>query len=394
MLEEFEKSVKATLYDRLTSPLVGSLVTAWSICNYKFFLIILSNLSFAEKSVALENYFSRSNDFIRLLNWILSWFNRGEITSSTFCYYLNTYAIPVCWAVIYIFVYPWAAEKVFKKWQNYIEKKRKIKNDIEGKRLLTLAESEAIRTKYLQSENKIAELMQHNENELKEWKDKYDLLMADYLQLKGKYEPTPAVLTEEMILDEPEISAEAYDILKKIVDSGSVNISHFRSQMRNSLFAGKVEIPLDDRADMYISELINERFIASTAKDHYVLQTSGVNYVKKYEKYSNLNKRVNNLESTLSWKDNMDALPKEAAELLKQIIAQKENVFQVREFDQSKILFFGNNGKISLGFNEDVFLNELVERGFLKLSQNDQYMVTAAGYNFVNNPEQQKNTYP
>ena len=31
MLEEFEKSVKATLYDRLTSPLVGSLVTAWSI---------------------------------------------------------------------------------------------------------------------------------------------------------------------------------------------------------------------------------------------------------------------------------------------------------------------------------------------------------------------------
>lgn len=320
MLEEFEKSVKATLYDRLTSPLVGSLVTAWSICNYKFFLIILSNLSFAEKSVALENYFSRSNDFIRLLNWILSCFNRGEITSPTFCYYLNTYAIPVCWAVIYIFVYPWAAEKVFKKWQNYIEKKRKIKNEIEGKRLLTLAESEEIRTKYLQSENKIAELMQNSENELKEWKDRCNLLLEEKQQLKErleKYEPTPAVLTDEYVEDGQEISVEAYDILKKIVDSGSVNISHCKSSHRNCLNVGNVEIPLDDRADMYIAELINEGFIASSTKDHYVLQTSGVNYVKKYEKYSDLNKRLNNLESTLSWKDDMDALPKEAVDLLK-----------------------------------------------------------------------------
>lgn len=392
MLEEFEKSVKATLYDRLTSPLVGSLVTAWSICNYKFFLIILSNLSFAEKSVALENYFSRSNDFIRLLNWILSCFNRGEITSPTFCYYLNTYAIPVCWAIIYIFVYPWAAEKVFKKWQNYIEKKREIKNDIEKKRRITVEEAEELYKACLKKKNEIMELMQNSENELKEWKDRCNLLLNEKQQLKErleKYEPMPVVLTDEVKDEDPEISAEAYDILKKIVDSGSVNISHFRSQMRNSLFVGEVEIPLDDRADMYISELINEGFIASSTKDHYVLQTSGVNYVKKYEKYSDLNKRLNNLESTLSWKDDMDALPKEAVDLLKRIVATKENVFQVREFDQSKILFFGNNGKISLGFNEDVFLNELVERGFLKALPYHQYMVTETGYNFINDLSQQ-----
>ena len=236
------------------------------------------------------------------------------------------------------------------------------------------------------------ELMQNSENELKEWKDRCNLLLNEKQQLKErleKYEPMPVVLTDEVKDEDPEISAEAYDILKKIVDSGSVNISHFRSQMRNSLFVGEVEIPLDDRADMYISELINEGFIASSTKDHYVLQTSGVNYVKKYEKYSDLNKRLNNLESTLSWKDDMDALPKEAVDLLKRIVATKENVFQVREFDQSKILFFGNNGKISLGFNEDVFLNELVERGFLKALPYHQYMVTETGYNFINDLSQQ-----
>ena len=40
MLEEFEKSVKVTLYDRLSSPLIGTFIVAWSIVNYKFFLII------------------------------------------------------------------------------------------------------------------------------------------------------------------------------------------------------------------------------------------------------------------------------------------------------------------------------------------------------------------
>ena len=396
MLEEFEKSVKATLYDRLTSPLVGSLVTAWSICNYKFFLIILSNLSFAEKSVALENYFSRSNDFIRLLNWILSWFNRGEIISPTFCYYLNTYAIPVCWAVIYIFVYPWAAEKVFKKWQNYIEKKREIKNDIEKKRRLTVEEAEELYKACLKKENEITELMQNSKKELQEWKDRYNLLLEEKQQLKErleKYEPTPAVLTDEYVEDEPEISVEAYDILKKIVDSGSVNISHFKSSRRNCLNVGNVEIPLDDRADMYIAELINERFITSTTKDHYVLQTSGVNYVKKYEKYSDLNQRVNNLENTISW-GGMAALPKEAVDLLKKIVAIKENVFQVMRFDQGDFLFFGDQGKILLKSNEDVLLDELVEHSLLKALPDRKYMVTEAGYNFINNPEQQKNTYP
>ena len=70
--------------------------------------------------------------------------------------------------------------------------------------------------------------------------------------------------------------------------------------MRNYLLAGDVEIALDNRAEMYISELIKEGFITSETQDHYILQKSGVNYVKQFEKYSDLNKRLNDFESTLS----------------------------------------------------------------------------------------------
>ena len=44
--------------------------------------------------------------------------------------------------------------------------------------------------------------------------------------------------------------------------------------------------------------------------------------------------------------------------------------------------------------NEDVLLDVLVEYSLLKALPGRKYMVTEAGYNFINNPEQQKNTYP
>lgn len=355
MLEEFEKSVKATLYDRLASPLIGSYVTAWCVFNYKIILIILSDLQYTQKSEYIDALFT-------------PWWN-----------YPVRYGIPLLWSAFYIFAYPHAAKFVFRKWQKYIKAKRDIKHEIEGTRLLTLEESEAIRTEYLQSENKLAELMQNNKKELQEWKDKYDLLMTDYLQLKGKYKPTPAVLSEEMILDEPEISAEAYNILKKIIDSKDINIHRITTSHRDFLKVGNNEIQLDNNADMYLAELVSSGLIAHASKNRYMLKISGVEYMQKMEK---INKIV------------LPALPKEAAELLKQIVATKENVFQVRDFDQSKVLFFGNNGRISLEFNKEIFLKELVERGFLKVLPDDQYMLTEAGYNFANNLEQTMKTSP
>ena len=89
----------------------------------------------------------------------------------------------------------------------------------------------------------------------------------------------------------------------------------------------------------------------------------------------------------------MDALSKEATELLKQIVNRKKNIFQVRDFDQSKILFFGDKGIIKLDFNKDVFLNELVESGFLKYLGNNRYKVIEADYNVIHNSKQAMESY-
>ncbi len=266
MLEEFEKSVKATLYDRLASPLIGSYVTAWCVWNYKVILIIFSDLQYAQKAQCIDVLFA-------------PWCSNG----------LARYGFPLLWSLFYIFLYPWISKKVFRIWQQYIKDKRDIKNEIEGTRLLTLAESEVIRTEYLQKENKIVELMQNKEKTIQDWKDKYNLLIDENRNLKErleKYEPTPASLTDKVIPDKPKLSKEAYDILKQIVDSGSVNVFQIRTNMGRTFSAGSVKIPLDNRADMYIYELINNGFISQTNKDHYVLQTSGDEYVKNHPQSS------------------------------------------------------------------------------------------------------------
>lgn len=120
MLEDIEKSVKATLYDRLTSPLIGSYIFAWCIYNYKVFLVIFSELKYAEKINELNNLF---------VGW----------------QFLFSFIMPFVWSLFYIFIYPYIAKFVFKKWQKYIKDKEDIKHHIREMQCLTVEQSQQLK---------------------------------------------------------------------------------------------------------------------------------------------------------------------------------------------------------------------------------------------------------
>ena len=51
------KSIKAYLYDRAASPLIGAYITAWSIWNYRVFIIIFTDaVDFKEVVAFFKNY--------------------------------------------------------------------------------------------------------------------------------------------------------------------------------------------------------------------------------------------------------------------------------------------------------------------------------------------------
>lgn len=121
MIEDLEKSMKATLYDRLTSPLIGSYITAWCLCNYKIFLIILSELTYQDKIVAIDKLFCGWQDY---------------------CW---RYGVPLLWAAFYILIYPVIAKFVFKRWQCYIKEKEDIKHKVRSEECLTIEQSQKLK---------------------------------------------------------------------------------------------------------------------------------------------------------------------------------------------------------------------------------------------------------
>lgn len=120
MIDELKKSVSATLYERLASPLLGSFLVSWCVWNYKVFLIVFSSLEYDKKIERLDAYFSGVDFYVSFL-------------------------VPLSWVVFYIFFYPLVAKYVFQRWQIYIAEKEMIRQDVKKDVPITTEQANEIR---------------------------------------------------------------------------------------------------------------------------------------------------------------------------------------------------------------------------------------------------------
>lgn len=123
MLEEFSKTVKAQLYERASSPLLGSFTIAWCIWNHRFIMVIFSELSFQEKI--------RYIDFHIFGGWQES--------------LVNGIGIPLAAALFMILVYPWPSRFLYSYWRRQQNKLKTDQQIIDGDVLLSVDESREIR---------------------------------------------------------------------------------------------------------------------------------------------------------------------------------------------------------------------------------------------------------
>lgn len=91
MLEELSKTVKAQLYERVSSPLLGSFLIAWCGWNYKFVLVLISSMD-AEKKLAYINAVLYPSIYARLL---------------------EGFTYPLLTSLLLIFVYPLPARWIY-----------------------------------------------------------------------------------------------------------------------------------------------------------------------------------------------------------------------------------------------------------------------------------------
>lgn len=125
MLTEIKDSIKATLYERATSPLTASFFCAWIAHNYDVVLIVLSTSKPIEKIVYIK-YFAFPD---------------------ALAIFVHGFLLPLVYALVYLYVYPYPARMVFKHTRENQKALKDIQVKIEDETPLTNEQSREIRRK-------------------------------------------------------------------------------------------------------------------------------------------------------------------------------------------------------------------------------------------------------
>ena len=166
MLNEFQKSIKAILYDRLTSPLAGTFFFSWLVWNWGLVYYVIS------------------------IDYTKNVVERIAYIKSDFLLFEYTILYPLLSTVFLIFVYPYLAIFVYKIALKFSKQKRNIKNKIENEQCLTIEESIEIRTAIENQAEKLQTMTRRSNDEIKKlnqevelYKDTYqvDQLLQDHL---------------------------------------------------------------------------------------------------------------------------------------------------------------------------------------------------------------------
>lgn len=127
MLNDLSKSIKAQLYERVSSPLLASFVISWAIWNYRFILVLVSSMSAPEKFVYID----------------------AQIfpTAQQVFFYGSLY--PLITALVLIFIYPIPAKYVYRYWRKRQRDLKEIQQSIDDETPLTKEEARQIRQEAL-----------------------------------------------------------------------------------------------------------------------------------------------------------------------------------------------------------------------------------------------------
>lgn len=164
-MQDIFTSIKAYLYDRMVSPLIGAFIIGWSVWNYRFFVVMFSD--------GLPNPMDKFKA-IDLLFYPYT-FTIGDASFWISGRIIDGALVPAVIALIYLYVYPLLAKPVYAHSLKKQKELRAIKQAQDDQRLLSVEESRELYRRLAQTQskhqdevdslnNQISALNQHIEN--------------------------------------------------------------------------------------------------------------------------------------------------------------------------------------------------------------------------------------
>lgn len=203
-MQDILVSIKAYLYDRAASPLIGAFFVAWSLWNYKILMIVfLSGDDSLAQRLALIDQVYRS---------VVVRFRDAEFLVSGG--FLHGFFIPLLISLFYIYLYPILAKPVFRfsvKSQNELHQ---LKHEVEGARLLSEAESREIFGRLRTIQARQAEEKTQYETEIQKLTERIRDLEAIQVTGGNLTKPNPDDLDED-----PEVYSITLEGRKRVEDA-------------------------------------------------------------------------------------------------------------------------------------------------------------------------------
>lgn len=140
MLEEFKKSVNATLYERATSPFFGTLFVSWIICNWQIIIILF----FVDEKILNTNKVSYIKEHLSDVN--------------TLVYF------PLISTIVLLTLVPFITNGAYWLSLNFQKWRYDKKNSVENLKLLTLEKSIQLREEIQNQQDKFEKLL-HSKNQ-------------------------------------------------------------------------------------------------------------------------------------------------------------------------------------------------------------------------------------
>lgn len=169
MFSEIITSIKASLYDRVTSPLFGAFTISALLINYQTVLLIFDGQEFFSKIDYIES----------------------TLYSDWYVALLKLFILPAASALIFIFIYPIPARFTYQFWLGQQKKLKEIKVQIENETPLTREESRKLRRQLTVLEDEF-------NNELREKEKEIDDLKSEIIELDKERRSTQDELNKAL----------------------------------------------------------------------------------------------------------------------------------------------------------------------------------------------------
>ncbi|MFA6015385.1 MAG: hypothetical protein WC742_09985 [Gallionellaceae bacterium] len=132
MFEDVGRTIKAILYDRITSPLFGTFVLSWCGWNWRLILLFLTDSSTA---------------VVKKFEYVDS-----DIYPTISAIFIHGLLLPLATTAFFIYVYPWFARKVYGHWREQQNELKKLQLEKDSEKPLTKEEAQEITNQALLSE--------------------------------------------------------------------------------------------------------------------------------------------------------------------------------------------------------------------------------------------------